>query len=76
MRKKQWLSGSQNITGAKMLKRNDQISPANANDRSDALVRENLHLKARVAELERLATIDTLTPLFNRRYLMQELDRW
>jgi GGDEF domain-containing protein len=26
--------------------------------------------------LERLATIDTLTPLFNRRYLMQELDRW
>ena len=59
-----------------MLKRNDQISPANANDRSDALVRENLHLKARVAELERLATIDTLTPLFNRRYLMQELDRW
>ena len=76
MRKKQRLSGSQNITGAKMLKRNDQISPANANDRSDALVRENLHLKARVAELERLATIDTLTPLFNRRYLMQELDRW
>ena len=76
MRKKQRLSGSQNITGAKMLKRNDQISPANANDRSDALVRENLHLKARVAELERLATIDTLTPRFNRRYLMQELDRW
>lgn len=76
MRKKQRLSGSQNITGAKMLKRNDQISPANANDRSDALARENLHLKARVAELERLATIDTLTPLFNRRYLMQELDRW
>lgn len=59
-----------------MLKRNDQISPANANDRSDALARENLQLKARVAELERLATIDTLTPLFNRRYLMQELDRW
>lgn len=56
-----------------MLKRKDPISPATADD---ALVRENLQLKARVAELELLATIDTLTPLFNRRYLMQELDRW
>lgn len=59
-----------------MLKRKDPISPATTSDRSDALVRENMQLKARVAELERLATIDTLTPLFNRRYLMQELDRW
>jgi diguanylate cyclase (GGDEF)-like protein len=40
------------------------------------LVRENMELKARVAELERLTALDTLTPLFNRRHLMQELDRW
>lgn len=59
-----------------MLKRNDNISNDDAPGRSDALARENMQLKARIAELERLATIDTLTPLFNRRYLMQELDRW
>jgi diguanylate cyclase (GGDEF)-like protein len=42
----------------------------------DALERENLQLKARIAELERLVAGDTLTPLFNRRHFMTELDRW
>jgi diguanylate cyclase (GGDEF)-like protein len=41
-----------------------------------ALERENQQLKARVAELERLVVCDTLTPLFNRRHFMEELDRW
>jgi len=40
------------------------------------LARENAALKARVAELERLVACDTLTPLFNRRHFMEELDRW
>lgn len=41
-----------------------------------ALERENNQLKARIAELERLVACDTLTPLFNRRHFMEELDRW
>ncbi len=41
-----------------------------------ALEQENKKLKARVAELERLVVCDTLTPLFNRRHFMEELDRW
>jgi diguanylate cyclase (GGDEF)-like protein len=40
------------------------------------LEKENSHLRARVAELERLVVTDTLTPLYNRRYFMDELDRW
>ena len=40
------------------------------------LERENKQLKARIAELERLVVCDTLTPLFNRRHFMEELDRW
>lgn len=40
------------------------------------LEQENMQLKARVAELERLVVCDTLTPLFNRRHFMEELDRW
>ncbi len=40
------------------------------------LERENLALKARVAELEQLVVRDTLTPLFNRRYFIDELNRW
>lgn len=59
-----------------MLERHDQISAEDTADRAAVLARENLQLKARIAELERLAAQDTLTPLFNRRYLMQELDRW
>ncbi len=41
-----------------------------------ALERENNELKARVAELERMVVRDTLTPLYNRRHFMAELDRW
>lgn len=41
-----------------------------------ALDQENKKLKARIAELERLVVCDTLTPLFNRRHFMEELDRW
>ena len=41
-----------------------------------ALEQENKKLKARIAELERLVVCDTLTPLFNRRHFMEELDRW
>ncbi len=37
---------------------------------------EILRLKARIAELEHLVVTDTLTPLYNRRYFMEELDRW
>lgn len=40
------------------------------------LEHENKILKARIAELERLVACDTLTPLFNRRHFMEELDRW
>ena len=40
------------------------------------LERENLALKARVAELELLVVRDTLTALFNRRYFIDELNRW
>lgn len=40
------------------------------------LEQENKKLKGRIAELERLVVCDTLTPLFNRRHFMEELDRW
>lgn len=40
------------------------------------LERENLALKARVAELEQMVVRDTLTPVFNRRYFIDELNRW
>lgn len=59
-----------------MLKQNEKFVSTHMSDRADLLARENMQLKARIAELERLTAMDTLTPLFNRRYLMQELDRW
>ncbi|MFD1765938.1 GGDEF domain-containing protein [Sphingorhabdus buctiana] len=59
-----------------MDEREDQFSAPDADRSVSDLSRENLQLKARIAELERLTAMDTLTPLFNRRYLMQELDRW
>lgn len=43
---------------------------------SSLLERENRKLRARIAELERLAACDALTALFNRRHFMEELDRW
>jgi diguanylate cyclase (GGDEF)-like protein len=45
-------------------------------DSSALLERENAKLRARIAELERLVSTDSLTPLFNRRHFMEELDRW
>jgi diguanylate cyclase (GGDEF)-like protein len=59
-----------------MLKQNHNDAEPSVDVRNKMLVRENMELKARVAELERLTVLDTLTPLFNRRHLMQELDRW
>ena len=41
-----------------------------------SLEEENKHLKARIAELERLVRRDTLTPLYNRRHFIDVLDRW
>lgn len=43
---------------------------------SEELQLENLRLRARVQELEQLVICDTLTPLYNRRHFMDELDRW
>jgi diguanylate cyclase (GGDEF)-like protein len=40
------------------------------------LERENALLRSRIAELERLVSTDTLTPLYNRRHFIEELDRW
>jgi diguanylate cyclase (GGDEF)-like protein len=51
--------------------------PTSTAPRGDhTLQMENRALKARVAELERLVIGDTLTPLYNRRHFMAELDRW
>lgn len=54
----------------------DNLSALGGAKSVSALERENKQLKARVAELERLVVCDTLTPLFNRRHFMEELDRW
>jgi len=59
-----------------MLQQNHGFSIAMPGTAMSEIERENLRLKARIAELERLSTIDTLTPLFNRRYFIEELDRW
>ena len=59
-----------------MLKLEDGFGNAVSGVSTHDLESENRRLRGRVAELERLATTDTLTPLFNRRYFMNELDRW
>ena len=38
---------------------------------ASAIKQENLQLKMRIAELERLVLTDTLTPLYNRRHFME-----
>lgn len=53
-----------------------KVVPAMSVDSSSLLERENAKLRARIAELERLVSTDSLTPLFNRRHFMEELDRW
>ena len=40
------------------------------------LLRENEMLKAQISKLEKLASRDTLTPLFNRRHFQETLERW
>jgi diguanylate cyclase (GGDEF)-like protein len=45
-------------------------------DKFSKIQLENFQLKARIAELERLVLIDTLTPLYNRRHFMDILERW
>ena len=42
----------------------------------EQLLRENERLKRQIDELERLASRDTLTPLFNRRHFQETLERW
>jgi diguanylate cyclase (GGDEF)-like protein len=37
---------------------------------------EIVALKARIAELERQVVTDSLTPVYNRRFFISELDRW
>lgn len=56
--------------------KNADAHSATSASMSAALEQENNTLKARIAELERLVVCDTLTPLFNRRHFMDELDRW
>ena len=50
--------------------------PAKGAQPASILERENAQLRKRVAELERLVATDTLTPLFNRRHFVEELERW
>ncbi|MBL0923178.1 MAG: GGDEF domain-containing protein [Sphingomonadaceae bacterium] len=59
-----------------MDRKSDNLSALGGAKSLSALERENKQLQARVAELERLVVCDTLTPLFNRRHFMEELDRW
>jgi diguanylate cyclase (GGDEF)-like protein len=59
-----------------LVNKTDNIPAPDGVKTVSALERENKQLKARVAELERLVVGDTLTPLFNRRHFMEELDRW
>ena len=51
-------------------------APLSGAEMSSLLERENARLRTRVAELERLVSTDTLTPLYNQRYFIEQLDRW
>lgn len=53
-----------------------KIVPVMGADSQSLLERENAKLRTRIAELERLVATDTLTPVFNQRHFMEELDRW
>ena len=57
-------------------KKADESSALSVARMSATLEQENTLLKARISELERLVVCDTLTPLYNRRHFMGELDRW
>lgn len=51
-------------------------SPVIGAENVSLLERENARLRLRIAELERLVSTDTLTPLYNRRHFIETLDRW
>jgi diguanylate cyclase (GGDEF)-like protein len=51
-------------------------APIIGSENVSLLERENARLRMRIAELERLVSTDTLTPLFNRRHFIETLDRW
>jgi diguanylate cyclase (GGDEF)-like protein len=59
-----------------MSQNNAKVVPAMSVDSSSLLERENAKLRTRIAELERLVSTDSLTPLFNRRHFMEEMERW
>ena len=51
-------------------------TPVMGAENSSLLERENARLRMRIAELERLVSTDTLTPLYNQRHFIETLDRW
>ena len=51
-------------------------TPVIGSEDASILERENARLRMRIAELERLVSTDTLTPLFNHRHFIETLDRW
>jgi diguanylate cyclase (GGDEF)-like protein len=53
-----------------------KVVPAMGADTASLLEKENLGLRTRIAELERLVSTDTLTPLYNQRHFHEALDRW
>jgi diguanylate cyclase (GGDEF)-like protein len=59
-----------------MSQNNAKVVPAMSVESSSLLERENAKLRTRIAELERLVSTDSLTPLFNRRHFMEEMERW
>jgi diguanylate cyclase (GGDEF)-like protein len=63
-------------SGARMSQQSSNTVSNMGIDSASLLERENAKLRARIAELERLVATDSLTPLFNRRHFMEELERW
>ena len=53
-----------------------QRPPVMGAETPSLMERENARLRVRIAALERLVSSDTLTPLYNRRHFIEELDRW
>jgi diguanylate cyclase (GGDEF)-like protein len=60
----------------KMVAADANARSSSQRDPMPALVQENLNLKARIAELEAVVLMDTLTPLYNRRHFLDILERW
>ncbi len=60
-------TGKMDTTSARISLRANSLS---------SVMQENLDLKARIAELEAVVLMDTLTPLYNRRHFLNILERW